>query len=40
MIILIMDGAFSTMLIHRDPSYIEAAGDAAKNMVLAALNKT
>ncbi|WP_417455436.1 TetR/AcrR family transcriptional regulator [Kiloniella sp.] len=39
-IILIMDGAFSTMLIHRDPSYIEAAGDAAKNMVLAALNKT
>ncbi len=38
-IILLMDGAFSTMLIHRDHSYIEAAGNAAKSMVIAALNK-
>lgn len=28
-IVLLMDGAFSTMLVHRDPAYIEAAGDAA-----------
>lgn len=28
-IVLLMDGAFSTMLIHRDPAYVEAAGAAA-----------
>jgi AcrR family transcriptional regulator len=28
-VVLLMDGAFSTMLVHRDPAYIEAAGEAA-----------
>lgn len=35
-IILLLDGAFSTVLIHRDPQYIEAAGSAARSLVLAA----
>lgn len=30
---LLMDGAFSTVLVHRDPGYIEAAGTAAKSLV-------
>lgn len=38
-IVLLLDGAFSTMLIHRDPEYIEAAGDAAKSLVLAEFSK-
>lgn len=33
-VVLLMDGAFSTVLIHRDPTYIEAAGRAAKEIVL------
>lgn len=32
-IILLMDGAFSTVLVHRDPAYIEAAGRAAHAVV-------
>lgn len=28
-IALLLDGAFSTMLVHRDPAYVEAAGKAA-----------
>lgn len=32
-IVLLMDGAFSTVLIHRDPEYIEAAGRAARAIV-------
>ncbi len=32
-ICILMDGAFSTMLIHRDPAYIEAAGRAAAALV-------
>ncbi|MEP0518886.1 MAG: helix-turn-helix domain-containing protein [Hyphomicrobiales bacterium] len=32
-IVLLMDGAFSTVLVHRDPTYIEAAGCAAKMML-------
>jgi AcrR family transcriptional regulator len=32
-IVLLMDGAFSTMLIHRDPSYIEAAALAARTIL-------
>lgn len=32
-IVILMDGAFSTMLIHRDPLYIEAAGRAAAALV-------
>jgi AcrR family transcriptional regulator len=32
-ILLLLDGAFSTMLIHRDPAYIEAAGEAARALL-------
>jgi len=32
-VVLLMDGAFSTMLIHRDSSYIDAAGEAADTLV-------
>ena len=32
-VVLLMDGAFSTMLVHRDPTYIEEAGRAAKALV-------
>lgn len=32
-ILLLMDGAFSIMLIHRDPAYMEAAGRAAVALV-------
>ncbi|UVK37607.1 TetR/AcrR family transcriptional regulator [Mesorhizobium sp. AR10] len=34
-IVLLMDGAFSIMLIHRNPDYIEAAGHAAATLVRA-----
>ena len=36
-VVLIMDGAFSTMLVHRDTGYIQSAGDAAAALVTAAL---
>ncbi|MEW7007418.1 MULTISPECIES: TetR/AcrR family transcriptional regulator [unclassified Lentilitoribacter] len=32
-IVLLMDGAFSTVLVHRDPTYIESAGHAARMMI-------
>ncbi len=32
-VVLLMDGAFSTLLVHRDPAYAEAAGDAAFTLV-------
>lgn len=32
-IVLLMDGAFSLMLVHRDPAYIEAAGRAAASLL-------
>lgn len=32
-IVLLMDGAFSTVLVHRDPVYLEAAGRAARAAV-------
>ncbi len=35
-VVLLMDGAFSTVLVHRDPDYIEAAGAAAKSLVSSA----
>ena len=35
-IVLLMDGAFSAMLTHRDPSYVDAAGTAARHLVEAA----
>jgi AcrR family transcriptional regulator len=34
-VLLLMDGAFSTMLVHRDAAYIEAAGRAAGALVKA-----
>jgi AcrR family transcriptional regulator len=36
-IMLLMDGSFAVTLLHRDPSYMETAGDAAYALVLAAL---
>ena len=36
-IIVLMDGAFSTMLIHHDTAYIDAAGLAARNLLAARL---
>jgi AcrR family transcriptional regulator len=36
-IVLLMDGAFSTVLIHKDPTYIDAAGRAAHGMVAASI---
>jgi AcrR family transcriptional regulator len=36
-VVLLMDGAFSTMLIHRDADYARAAGDTAKAIVSTAL---
>lgn len=35
-IVLLMDGAFSTVLVHRDADYIEEAGAAAKALLEAA----
>ncbi|UDL91383.1 TetR/AcrR family transcriptional regulator [Mesorhizobium sp. PAMC28654] len=34
-IVLLMDGAFSIMLVHRNPEYIEAAGHAAATLIRA-----
>ncbi|SDU23743.1 TetR/AcrR family transcriptional regulator [Stappia sp. ES.058] len=34
-VVLLMDGAFSTMLVHRDADYAEEAGRAAKSIVRA-----
>lgn len=31
-VVLLMDGAFSVMLVHRDPAYVEAAGRAATTL--------
>ncbi|MCF2523304.1 TetR/AcrR family transcriptional regulator [Bradyrhizobium sp. G127] len=38
-IVILLDGAFSTTLIHRDPAYIEAAGRAAAGLVKARIGK-
>ncbi|TYC64726.1 TetR/AcrR family transcriptional regulator [Stappia sp. BW2] len=35
-IVLLLDGAFSTILVHRDPAYAEAAGEAARALVASA----
>ncbi|WP_119168933.1 TetR/AcrR family transcriptional regulator [Algihabitans albus] len=32
-IVLLMDGAFSTVLVHRDAAYVDSAGRAAKALV-------
>lgn len=36
-IVLLLDGSFAVVLLHRDPAYMEAAGDAAFKLVGAAL---
>jgi len=36
-IVLLMDGAFSTMLLHRDPVYVETAGKAASSLINGAI---
>lgn len=36
-LVLLMEGVFSTLLFHRDPAYAEAAGQAARALVSAAL---
>ena len=36
-VVVLMDGSFATVLLHRDPSYMETAGDAASVRVKAAL---
>ncbi|WP_375411738.1 TetR/AcrR family transcriptional regulator [uncultured Bradyrhizobium sp.] len=36
-VILLLDGSFSVVLLHKDPSYMETAGDAAYRLVTAAL---
>nr|WP_041367870.1 TetR/AcrR family transcriptional regulator [Methylocella silvestris] len=35
--VLLLDGSFAVVLLHRDPSYMEAAGDAAFALVNAAV---
>jgi AcrR family transcriptional regulator len=36
-IILLLDGSFAVVLLHRDPSYMETAGEAAFSLTSAAL---
>lgn len=36
-VVLLLDGAFSTILVHRDAAYAEAAGNAAKILVSGAM---
>lgn len=38
-IMLLLDGAFAVTLLHRDPSYMETAGDAAFILVKTALSR-
>jgi hypothetical protein len=36
-IVLLLDGSFAVVLLHRDPSYMETAGKAAYSLTQAAL---
>jgi hypothetical protein len=36
-IILLLDGSFAVVLLHRDPSYMETAGEAAFSLINAAV---
>ena len=38
-ILLLLDGSFAVVLLHRDPSYMETAGEAAFSLTQAALAK-
>ena len=37
-ILLLLDGSFAVVLLHRDPSYMETAGEAAHALTKAALS--
>jgi AcrR family transcriptional regulator len=37
-VMLLMDGSFAVTLLHRDPSYMETAGEAAYSLVTTALS--
>ncbi len=36
-IVLLLDGSFAAVLLHRDPTYMETAGEAAAGLVTAAI---
>jgi AcrR family transcriptional regulator len=36
-ILLLLDGSFAVVLLHRDPSYMETAGEAASSLTVAAM---
>jgi AcrR family transcriptional regulator len=36
-ILLLLDGSFAVVLLHRDPSYMETAGEAASSLIKAAM---
>ncbi|NOJ42306.1 TetR/AcrR family transcriptional regulator [Bradyrhizobium australiense] len=36
-ILLLLDGSFAVVLLHRDPSYMETAGEAASSLIGAAM---
>jgi AcrR family transcriptional regulator len=36
-ILLLLDGSFAVVLLHRDPSYMETAGEAASSLTAAAM---
>lgn len=38
-VMLLLDGSFAVVLLHRDPSYMETAGEAAFSLVSAALRR-
>lgn len=38
-LVLLMEGVFSTLLFHRDPAYAETAGQAARTLVAAAMDR-
>lgn len=38
-IILLLDGAFAVVLLHRDPTYMESAGEAAAALIAVSLGK-
>ncbi|MFC5759783.1 TetR/AcrR family transcriptional regulator [Rhizobium sp. GCM10022189] len=38
-IVLLLDGCFAAVLLHRDPAYMETAGEAAATLVAAAMRK-
>jgi hypothetical protein len=36
-ILLLLDGSFAVVLLHRDPGYMETAGEAASSLISAAI---